>query len=354
MSVAGSQPDLQQQVSGSIANSLIPNEEPDPEQQALRTTNSPASNRERFQHNQRTTAHGLVSRSGWVLFVVMILLSMLFFVWVVFYVRGWKVWRDHRRKPCDEPLADWLLVMLILPLMALSAECMQGKMLRILVILVTLLALLLGLRMFYHSETCESTNPKLYAFVRQYLIFLSIWWICWVVMPLCFFGVVVYGMMHGWFNELNAGASPETIKQVETVPFDADIFTPEDGKTEATPECCICTEGFGADREIKRTECLHYFHEDCLGKWLKVSTTCPLCRLDLEKAALGDAAPNREETQHQWQNYGANLSDAHPTSNEAEEVQQLLRTFPGLDDSTALLAVRNHGSAEQAVNFLTS
>jgi hypothetical protein len=363
---SGSQQDLRQQLQGSVADSLIPNEDPDPEQQPLRRTNSPVTNRERFQHNQRTTAHGLVQRSGWLFLVVMILVSILFFAWVIFYIGGWSVWRAHRTKPCDQPLANWLLAMLILPLVALCAECCQARTFRILVIFVTLLQLLIGLRMFFKSKTCKDTNPDLYVFVRQYLIFLSIWWICWVVMPLVFLAVVIYGMMNGWFNELNAGASPEAIKQIDTVAYDPELFAQE-GKEDGRPaaECCICTESFGASRDIKRTPCQHYFHEKCLGDWLKVSTTCPLCRMDLERAALGDAAPCREERQaagagwpgagNGWMgpNYGA-LPDAAPTARETDEVRALLQTFPDLDESTALLAVRNHGTATEAAAFLGS
>merc|ERR1719387_837197 len=91
--------------------------------------------------------------------------------------------------------------------------------------------------------------------------------------------VLIYGMMHGWFDELN-GARPDTIKHVETVRYDPALFA-EEGKSDDTkpaPECCVCNEAFDESREIKMTSCKHYFHEECLGKWLKVSTTCPLCR----------------------------------------------------------------------------
>jgi len=364
--VPGPGPGLRTQLSASISNSLIHNEEADPETQPLR--NSPGANRERFQQNQRTAAQGVVQRSGWVLLISMILITMLFFVWLVFYFEGWMIWRAHRNKKCDQPLANWLLGMLILPLLALFAECCQGRRLRVLVIFLTLLVLLLGFWMFYKSKTCDTTNPELYAFVRQYLFFLAVWWISWVVIPLVFVAVVIYGMWHGWFDELN-GASPETIKQVETVVFDADLFAQagnmDDGKPQ--PECCICTELFDTSLTIKRTTCQHYFHEDCLGKWLRVSTTCPLCRNDLERSTLGDSASSNREAVLQastpaslWP--GSNMlraagayaddPDAAASPHEAEEVQSLLRMFPDLDDTTALLAVRNSGSAEQAAEIL--
>jgi len=352
-------PDLRETISGSLANNLIHNEEPDPEQQPLRRQNSTTANRERFQQNQRTAAQGVVQRSGWVLLIAIILLSMLFFVWVVFYFQGWRTWKEFRGKPCDQPLADWLLAMLLLPILAMVVEVCSCKNLRFPVIFFTVLSLLIGLRMFYKTKTCDETNPELYAFIRQYLIFLTIWWVSWVVMPLIFAFIVIYGMWHGWFDQLN-GASPDTIKNIETVDFDPSLFA-EEGKTDdgkPAPECCICTETFNEVQEIKRTQCQHYFHEECLGKWLKVSTSCPLCRNDLEKATLGESSSTASSPPQQrpsiWPgNFGfEELSESATSAHEAQEIQTLLQAFPGLDETTALHAVRQSGSAEQAAAIL--
>jgi len=362
-SVPGS-PALRDTITESLANNLIHNEEPDPEQQPLRRSNTTAANRQRFEQNQRTAAHGVVQRnlqrSGWVLLVALVLLSALFFVWVVFYVQGWSIWRSHGRKPCDQPLADWLLIMLLLPLVAVVVECFSCKNLRFPVIFLTLVCLVLGVRMFYKAKTCDETNPELFIFVRQYLIFLSIWWVLWVVMPTIFFILVIYGMWHGWFDQLN-GASPETIKQIETIQYDASLFAQDgisdDGKP--APECCICTETFDETKDVKRTLCQHYFHEECLGTWLKVSTTCPLCRNDLEKATLGDDVPSRSDPppfHAALLSAGLENLSASPTSQEeAAEVQTLLRLCPEIgDERDALDAVRQFGggSAEAAAAIL--
>jgi len=349
----GSQADLRLTLSGSIAQTLIHHEEADPEQQPLRTQNSPVANRERFQQNQRQAAQGVVQRSQTVLLVVVVLVSVLAIVWVMFYFRGWSVWKDHKSKPCDQPLANWLLGMLILPLMALVVECCSCKKLRILLIFITLIVLLIGIRSFHYSKTCDETNPELYIFVRQYLIFLSIWWVTCVVTPLVFVAVVIYGMWHGWFDELN-GASPDTIKQVTTVPWDAALFA-VDGKSDdgkPAPECCICTETFDAEREIKRTTCQHHFHEECLGKWLRVSTTCPLCRNDLEKRVDGSPSSPWPGGQSWVGTDPMDLPETATSEWEAQEVQSLCRALPSLDETTALLAVRQSGSAEAAAAIL--
>uniref|UniRef100_A0A0D9XVN9 RING-type E3 ubiquitin transferase n=1 Tax=Leersia perrieri TaxID=77586 RepID=A0A0D9XVN9_9ORYZ len=45
--------------------------------------------------------------------------------------------------------------------------------------------------------------------------------------------------------------------------------------------CPVCLSEF-ADGEPVRVlpDCLHYFHVDCIGMWLRSNTSCPLCRAD--------------------------------------------------------------------------
>merc|ERR1711869_159038 len=43
-------------------------------------------------------------------------------------------------------------------------------------------------------------------------------------------------------------------------------------------------EDLNAEKAILRTPCDHYFHKDCLGEWLKLAKTCPICRSDLDEA----------------------------------------------------------------------
>ncbi|KAK0574911.1 hypothetical protein LWI29_030807 [Acer saccharum] len=46
-------------------------------------------------------------------------------------------------------------------------------------------------------------------------------------------------------------------------------------------QCAICLVRFGVGKEIRRTPCMHDFHETCIAKWLKRSHLCPLCRFPL-------------------------------------------------------------------------
>ena len=57
-----------------------------------------------------------------------------------------------------------------------------------------------------------------------------------------------------------------------------------DGWREAA--CAVCLAEL-ADGEAVRVlpECMHYFHAECVGEWLRAHDTCPLCRAPLDPAA---------------------------------------------------------------------
>ncbi|KAL0699528.1 hypothetical protein Bca4012_055650 [Brassica carinata] len=47
--------------------------------------------------------------------------------------------------------------------------------------------------------------------------------------------------------------------------------------------CCICLEKYGEKkRAVRKLECTHMFHLDCIEEWLKVKRTCPLCQSPAE------------------------------------------------------------------------
>jgi hypothetical protein len=55
-----------------------------------------------------------------------------------------------------------------------------------------------------------------------------------------------------------------------------------------TDICAICQEDFKVKnivREIKK--CNHYYHIECIEKWLSNKHTCPTCRYDLNEGEIG-------------------------------------------------------------------
>ncbi|CDP03261.1 unnamed protein product [Coffea canephora] len=50
----------------------------------------------------------------------------------------------------------------------------------------------------------------------------------------------------------------------------------------ATGACTVCMEAFVETG--KQVPCGHVFHAECIGKWLTVRNSCPLCRFSVFSA----------------------------------------------------------------------
>ncbi|CAL9761790.1 unnamed protein product [Musa acuminata subsp. burmannicoides] len=42
--------------------------------------------------------------------------------------------------------------------------------------------------------------------------------------------------------------------------------------------CCICLAKYVDNDELRELPCTHFFHKDCVDKWLKINALCPLCK----------------------------------------------------------------------------
>jgi len=42
--------------------------------------------------------------------------------------------------------------------------------------------------------------------------------------------------------------------------------------------CAICMTEFEKEENLRSLSCAHYFHRECIDKWLSVGTTCPVCK----------------------------------------------------------------------------
>ncbi|XP_071702443.1 E3 ubiquitin-protein ligase At4g11680-like [Rutidosis leptorrhynchoides] len=42
--------------------------------------------------------------------------------------------------------------------------------------------------------------------------------------------------------------------------------------------CCICLAKYANNDELRELPCTHFFHKECVDKWLKINASCPLCK----------------------------------------------------------------------------
>ncbi|KAJ4904303.1 RING/U-box superfamily protein [Raphanus sativus] len=48
-------------------------------------------------------------------------------------------------------------------------------------------------------------------------------------------------------------------------------------------DCCVCLCDYEDGTELRELWCRHHFHEACIDKWLRINTTCPLCKFNILK-----------------------------------------------------------------------
>ena len=69
------------------------------------------------------------------------------------------------------------------------------------------------------------------------------------------------------------GLSEEHIQRLHT-----HIVTDTDITCEKDCTCNICLDNFVLGETIKVLPCLHKFHDRCIDRWLRISSSCPLCK----------------------------------------------------------------------------
>eukprot|EP01116_Phalansterium_solitarium_P025659 TRINITY_DN9922_c0_g1_i1.p1 TRINITY_DN9922_c0_g1~~TRINITY_DN9922_c0_g1_i1.p1 ORF type:complete len:220 (+),score=26.91 TRINITY_DN9922_c0_g1_i1:184-843(+) len=72
------------------------------------------------------------------------------------------------------------------------------------------------------------------------------------------------------------GANPGQISRLPTQTLDT-----ESASKMAQKSCSICLESFESGAVVQTMPCLHRFHAHCLGTWLGINPTCPICKMSI-------------------------------------------------------------------------
>ncbi|PSS01165.1 E3 ubiquitin-protein like [Actinidia chinensis var. chinensis] len=106
----------------------------------------------------------------------------------------------------------------------------------------------------------------------------------------------------------NRGATPESINSLPTYKFkikktrnvhgrEINSGACEGGVVAAGTEkervisgedavCCICLAKYANNDDLKELPCSHFFHKECVDKWLKINALCPLCKGEVGESIL--------------------------------------------------------------------
>lgn len=53
--------------------------------------------------------------------------------------------------------------------------------------------------------------------------------------------------------------------------------------------CCICLARYLDNDGLRELPCSHFFHTECVDKWLAINALCPLCKSEVENATVASA-----------------------------------------------------------------
>uniref|UniRef100_A0A453F9Z0 RING-type domain-containing protein n=1 Tax=Aegilops tauschii subsp. strangulata TaxID=200361 RepID=A0A453F9Z0_AEGTS len=96
----------------------------------------------------------------------------------------------------------------------------------------------------------------------------------------CFVPVVGYALGYNMNSaSVGRGASDEQLDALPRWRFkEPDV--PRDREKD-DEECCICLAQYREKEEVRQLPCTHMFHLKCVDRWLRIISSCPLCKQEL-------------------------------------------------------------------------
>ncbi|KAI0491790.1 hypothetical protein KFK09_026051 [Dendrobium nobile] len=124
---------------------------------------------------------------------------------------------------------------------------------------------------------------------------------------------------------LTRGASTESINALPTYKFKAKrIQSADEGDIDSDGEggivaagtdkeriisaedavCCICLTKYVDNDDLRELPCGHFFHTECVDKWLKINALCPLCKKEVGNTTSSSSAnPSHDHIESRMANH---------------------------------------------------
>lgn len=113
-------------------------------------------------------------------------------------------------------------------------------------------------------------------------------------------------------NQMEGSGPPPMTKDI--IEKDVPIVKVSQKHVDEKLQCSVCWDDFKLDETVRRLNCEHIFHPDCIVPWLELHATCPVCRKPLTEEAK--AAQDRADREYEGNgdNEGPAVVAGHPTA----------------------------------------
>ncbi|CAN6360410.1 unnamed protein product [Urochloa humidicola] len=103
-----------------------------------------------------------------------------------------------------------------------------------------------------------------------------------------------------WRQQEDLGAPPlEDVASALPVYVYSSAGDGEEGGKQHAGECAVCIVELRDGEPARRVQrCGHQFHADCVGTWLRLHATCPLCRASVVAAPAAASAAAAAESRN--------------------------------------------------------